>query len=133
MTEQDKNRILAEWVFGKDGVEFGHTIVDRELIIYRRTGWNEQDEDWNIEVVGDFFHDLNACFKSFTPLLRERGIFAGIEDMGDCYLATLRDWNHSTPISENSPVRLPKTILADDREEPATAFCEAVLKLVGEK
>ena len=39
-----------EWVFGKEGVEFG-TGLDDTLHAYRRTTYNREDKEWHIEHV----------------------------------------------------------------------------------
>ena len=40
-----------EQIFGKEGVEFGKTAIDRKLVCYRRTKWIEVDEEYDIEVI----------------------------------------------------------------------------------
>jgi len=97
--------------------------------------WDDEgNEVFDFHTSGrSFFRDLNACFKYFTPPLRERSIFASVEDLGDCYLATLKDWGHLIPICADGVwMKEARIILADDQENPAAAFCEAVWKLIKE-
>jgi len=52
MTQLNDAQLKEFWegVFGKDGVEFG-TVVDGEIVCYRRTRWVAEDEEWDIEVI----------------------------------------------------------------------------------
>ena len=55
-------------VFGKEGVEFG-TVVDGEVVCYRRTIWIEADEEWGIEVIPrtDSLEFLGYLFRHAVP------------------------------------------------------------------
>ena len=53
-------------------VEFG-TVVNEEVVCYRRTSWNQLDEEWNIEVIPriDSLEFLGYLFKYVIPKMRD--------------------------------------------------------------
>lgn len=64
---------MAEFCWGKENIE---SHQDGKFLYYR-TRWIEEDEEWAIEVVPDFPHDLNACFKWLVPQALEMIIEKG--------------------------------------------------------
>ncbi len=46
---QEQIKAFWEWVFGKDGLEYGHLVDGEPCVLYRRTRWIEADEEWDIE------------------------------------------------------------------------------------
>ena len=61
-------------------VEFG-TIVNCEIACYRRTTWNKEDEEWNIEVIPrtDSLEYPGWLFKYAVPELLRLGGFDRVE------------------------------------------------------
>ena len=69
-----QEQIKEFWIgiFGKDGVEFG-TVVNGEVVCYRRTEWIEADEEWGIEVIprSDSLEFMGYLFEHAVPKVRE--------------------------------------------------------------
>lgn len=117
--EQELKKKLAEWRFGKDGVKYGKTLDDK-LVIYRRTRWIEEDEEWGIEILEDLTQSLDACFKWLVPKLVS----------GDIHI----EWYTRVDDTAVELKRATSTIAFVCQPSPALALCLAIEKLIdGEK
>ena len=71
-TDEQIKEFYVKILDGK--VEFG-TIVNGEIVCYRRTTWDKEDEEWNIEVIPrtDSLEYLGWLFKYAVPKLQDMG------------------------------------------------------------
>ena len=126
MNEQELNKKLAEWRWGRDGIE----VIEGGKYIYYHTKWHEEEKEWGIELVPDFPNDLNACYEWLVPKIIERTghpfTLSLISGWGECgeYGAEI-----SNPTRWREGHNTSRYALEFDNN-PALAICLAIEKLM---
>jgi len=79
-TDEQIKELYIKVLDGK--VEFG-TVVDNEIACYRRTTWNKEDEEWNIEVIPrtDSLEYLGWLFKYAVPKLDQSRYYKALSSI----------------------------------------------------